>query len=468
MRTLIVFCSLLLALAGGAPLAGAAPGGNDAVTVTASGVSYVTRAGDTLSSIAQRLTTKPENWVALGKLNNIASDTSIPVGTAITIPTELLIDDPSEAKVVTLTGSIEARGADGKPVLLVLGAKITEGMQIDTGSNSFLTLALPDLSRISLPSNSRIRIAKLRSARYINSPRTEILLMRGRIESKVTPLEQSKGRFEIRTLHAVAGVRGTQFRVSISENGTATEVLSGRVEVATPGQGAGQTLRAGEGNLSDGKSAGKPVKLLPTPQLTEAPSRQAPAAAQFILSTIPGAQAYHVQIATDAEAQNIVMESHSSSPRLKLDGLPNGDYFARISAIDKLGLEGPASIHAFSLNVASQVQSREPAGPDAPYVDGSDNKQLVLKWKGAPGQKFNVQVSRDASFSWLIYNSKVDIAEARLPRPPFGTYYARVQAIQPDGSSTPYSLAQPFVVTDQWIIHEGNPVSVKGAGGAGR
>lgn len=462
MRTALVIFSFLLAIASGSSSAIAA--GNDGVTVTANGITYVTRAGDTLSGIAQRLTTKRDNWIQLSKLNNIGSDVNVPVGTPITIPTELLIDDPSEAKVVAITGNISAVAPEGKPVLLQLGAKITEGMQIDTGSNSFLTLALPDLSRISLPSNSRIRIAKLRNARYTNSPRTEILLMRGRVESRVSPLELNKGQFDIRTPQAVAGVRGTNFRVGIDESGaTVTEVLSGRVEVAKPGKAPGQLLHAGEGNVTDARGPGKPVTLLPTPQLAETPARASPAAAQFALTPIPGAAAYHVQIATDQEAHNILLEQRSSTTRLKLDGLPNGDYYARVSAIDRLGLEGPASIHAFSLTAAQAA--RDLGTPDAPFVDRNDTTQLTLKWKAAPGQKYNLQVSRDASFSWLIYSGKTDAPEVRLPRPAFGTYYARVQTVRADGVASPYSLAQPFIVTDQWIIHDGNPISSKDAAG---
>lgn len=471
MRTVAIFISFLLSLAGGLPVACAAPASNsaDTITINSAGIIYTTRAGDTLSGIAQRLTTKRENWVLLSKLNNIGSDFNIPVGTPITIPADILLDEPSEAKVVALTGNITAMAPEGKPVLLALGAKITEGMQIDTGNNSFLTMALPDQSRISLPSNSRIKIAKLRSTRYTNSPRTEIMLLRGRVESRVTPLEQSKGKFEIHTPHAVAGVRGTHFRVGVNENGTTgTEVLSGRVAVTKPGRAAAQTLHAGEGNVTDAQTVGRAVNLLPTPQLAETPARQGPAAAQFVLTPVAGATAYHVQIATDQEAQNILMENRSSATRMKLDGLPSGDYFARVSAIDRLGLEGPASTHAFTLT-AAQAAAKDLGTPDAPYVDRNDTKQLTLKWKAAPGQKYNVQVARDASFGWLIYSGRSDAPEVRLPRPPFGTYYARVQTIRPDGGISSYSLAQPFVVTDQWIIHDGNPVSAKeAAGGASR
>lgn len=459
MRTLITQLSFLLCLASGLPAAWAASDNtSDTITVNASGITYVARAGDTLSSIAQRLTTKKENWIALSKVNNIARDTGIPVGTAITIPAELLLDDPSEASVVALSGSITANNRDGSAVLLTLGAKITEGMQIETGGNSFLTLALPDKSRISLPSNSRIKIALLRTARYVHSPRAEIVLVRGKVESKVAPLEQNKGRFEVHTPLAVAGVRGTHFRVGIGDNGTGTEILSGLVAVGQAGKRPALTLRPGQGNIIDAKTVGKPVNLLPAPQLAIAPARLGLAAAQLALTPVAGAQAYHVQIAADQDAQNILTEAHSGGTHLTLDGLPNGDYYARISAIDKHGLEGPASTHAFTL--AAAMQSRL-SGPPAPYVERSDNRHITLKWMGSAGQKFTVQVARDPGFSWLVYNAKTDTAEIRLPRPAFGTYYARVQATGADGSVQPYSAVQSFIVTDQWVMNEVTPANAK-------
>jgi len=460
MRTIVFQFLLMLFLAGSLPAASA--NGNTAgqqVAVNRASIVYTTRTGDTMMSIAERFTTRIDNWAALSKLNNIGSDTAIPIGTSITIPADLLQDEPSEARVIAMSGSITASSQEGQPLLLGLGAKITEGMQIDTGNNSFLTLELPDQSRVSLPSNSRIRVAKLRMARYTKSPRTEILLLNGKVESKVAPLEQNKGRFEVRTPMAVAGVRGTQFRVGIGANGMATEVLSGNVEVARQNGRGNQYLHAGQGNISNTRAVGKPVNLLPTPQLAGAPTRQDESGAQFVLTAVPGAQRYHVQVATDQEAKNILLEGHANDTRLKLDGLPNGSYYARVSAIDKLGLEGPVSTHAFTLGAAQPVASG-PA-PAAPTVESSESRQLALRWNGTPGQQFTVQVARDPAFSWLVYSSKTTTPAARFPRPAFGTYYARVQLNNPDGSASPYSLAQPFVVTDQWIIHDGNPVNAR-------
>jgi predicted phage tail protein len=204
---------------------------------------------------------------------------------------------------------------------------------------------------------------------------------------------------------------------------------------------------------------GKAVDLLPSPQFADMPVRAGASGAQFALTTVQGAQAYHVQIATDQDAQNLIAETRGGT-RLAIDGLANGNYYARISAIDKLGLEGKASIYAFNLATAVQSQLN---GPAAPYVDRSNSRQVFLKWAGAPGQKFMVQVARDPAFSWLVYSIKTDTAEARVPRPAFGTYYARVQSLNADGSTGPYSAAQAFIVTDEWVMNDGMPNGAKQA-----
>jgi hypothetical protein len=70
-------------------------------------------------------------------------------------------------------------------------------------------------------------------------------------------------------------------------------------------------------------------------------------------------------------------------------------------------------------------------------------------------------VARDAQFTWLIFNANTSKAEAQLPRPPFGTYYARVQSVNADGSVNPFSAIQAIIVTDHWVINDGGPANSK-------
>lgn len=436
----------------------AAPG---SITIQPAGITYYAQGGDTLMSIAQRLTTKTGNWVALGNINRISKDSNIPIGTGIVIPTELLADEPTDATVIARNGSITATAADGRVMTIDIGSKVAEGMRITTGSNSFLTLSLADESRISIPSNSNVLLAKLRKSLYTASPRTEVKLLRGRVVSRVSPLDSNKGRFEVRTPASVAGVRGTHFRVGMNGDKVATEVLDGHVAVGSLQKPEARMLDSVKGNIIAGNSIGQPVDLLPAPQLAGTPYRQN-GNAQFALAPIKGARAYHVQLAQDSETLHMLAEAKSNSQDVVLENIQEGNYFAQISAIDELGLEGMPRTLAVTIKNRMPPQ-KEGALQDAPSVANNYSKELELRWNGSATQKYNIQVARDVEFTWLLFNSTVTGNEIKLPRPSFGTYFARVQSVNADGSSNPFSSAQTLIVTDQWIINDGHPVRSKEA-----
>lgn len=433
-----------------------APG---SITVHPSGITYYAQLGDTLISIAQRWTSKTGNWVALGKINQVNKDSNIPIGSPIVIPTELLADEASEATVIARNGLITATSADGSSTALNIGSKIVEGMKINTGANSFMTMALVDASRISLPSNSSVLIAKLRKALYTGSPRTEIKLLRGRVVSRVTPLDTNKGRFEVRTPFSVAGVRGTHFRVSLDNGKARTEVLDGLVAVGSLRAPETRMLALAKGNVITPDVIGPAIDLLPAPQLASTPYRQ-DGAAKFVLAPIADARSYHVQIAQDAEMLHMLAEAGSNTRELVISDIREGNYFVRIAAIDKFGLEGMPRTLAVTINNRSEAEQELPTQA-APSVAHSDQKELALRWPGSASQKYNVQVARDLEFSWLLFTSSLTGNEIKLPRPSFGTYFARVQSINADGSSNPFSSAQTLIVTDQWIINDGQPLPPK-------
>ena len=429
------------------------------LTVAADSITYRTQPGDTLSSIAGRFTSATDNWAQLGKLNGITRNTSIAVGTAIRIPVPLLADVASQAQVVALFGTVSIGTGDGHFSPLQNGSVVTEGGELRTAANSFLTLALPDGSRVSIPSNSHIKIAKLRTARFTKSPRTVITIVSGNVEAQVSPLQQNQGHFEIKSTLATAGVRGTQFRVGVAPNGaTHTELLSGVVELSRNGSAEHSTLHKGEGELVSSTGLGAILPLLAAPELSQATLLPGKNSAQFNLAALGGASAYHVQVATDAEGQNTIAEARAGMPRVLVDGISPGAYFVQISAIDQHGLEGYAQRIPVTLaRVAQSSPTVVANGVSAPWIDGSDSRQLRLKWRSPQAGEYQVQVAHDIDFSWLKFNASAQRTEISLPRPPFGTYFVRVRRINPDGLVGPYSAVQSIIVTDQWIIPDGEP-----------
>lgn len=463
----------------GAPVAGAVgatplPSGN--VVVGTASITYFAQAGDTLMSIAAQFTNQVANWQAIGKLNRINRDSAIPIGAAILIPGELLGDTPAKATVVAMTGTILASTAEGAVTRLGLGATVIEGTRVETGNNSFLTLALADQSRISVPSNSRVQLAMLRTTRFLNSPRTRILLLHGRVESRVAPLEINRGRFEVRTPLSVAGVRGTHFRVALMDampaRSMATETLQGKVAVATLPNAAAPdalVLSAGKGNITDAHHAGPAIDLLPPPRLATGDAGRAEfPASQIAILSVAGARGYHLQIATDPELLNLVAETRSASSTLAIEGVPDGSYYTALSAIDRFGLEGIASTQAITLRTGAAAAGAASTPPGPPSVSGSDDTTLLLRWAATPGTPMRLQLARDSDFSFLLASRISASGEARIARPPFGTYYARVELLDPAGNVRASSLAQALIVTDQWIINDGLPVAVRQHGAPGR
>lgn len=515
-----------------------------ALQVGAATITYRAQQGDTLSVIADQLTGNKSNWAELAKLNHIGNDRAIPIGTAIIIPVALLPDDPSSAQVAAMSGSIDATGADGRPITLSIGTTLTEGAIVNTGSNSFLTLSLPDQSHIAIPSNSQVKLSKLRSARYTKSPRTEITLLKGRVESKVSPLEKNKGRFEVHSPLAVAGVRGTDFRVDLVGDKVLTEVLSGGVAVAKKDKPAALTLRAGQGNITNTKGVGKAVALLPQPEFSGRPQLQERPTVRFTVNPVSGAGGYRAQVATDASLRNIISEAESATPEIKINGLEDGKYFVRVTALDQAGLQGKPLISAFTLKARpeppisiepknksrsenltfswAEVSSAQAyhlqvasdagfshviideaalstaqfnagklalgdyywrvativdtaAGRDqGPYGDAQAfsllpalqipkiadalDGDLSFRWTGEPGQKFVVEIGRDAAFASLLLTQDTVTPEINVPRPASGAYFIRIKAIDPDGYVSPFSPAQKVYIGSRWVTSDGSPL----------
>ncbi|MFZ6754117.1 FecR domain-containing protein [Undibacterium sp. Dicai25W] len=416
------------------------------VLATPPDMTYFAQQGDTLSSIAKRFTDKALNWTILGKRNHIADDRAIPIGTAILIPLELLPEEESEAKVLAFAGNPTYKPVNGADTPLAIGTVVKEGAQIFTGKNGFITLSFPDNSRVSIPSNSQISFAKLRKTKYTASPRTEISLLEGKVESHVSSLTSNKGRFEVRSPLAVAGVRGTHFRVGVTTAGTANEVLEGGVAVNNPSlkKSTGIILPAGKGNIISASNVGKAVDLLPAPKLSEQYLMQVRPTIQFLIDKSEAATGYHVQISRDAQALDVLTENTFKDTRFKFDGVADGAYFVRIAAIDQYGLEGIPLTKAFTLK----------ARPEPPFTVQPKNKirndKTDFVWTEASNaESYHLQVAKDDQFKDIVLDqSNLKDVQFSSDAIKAGNYFWRIATvvIQKDGKSDqgPFSDPQAF------------------------
>jgi hypothetical protein len=134
-------------------------------------------------------------------------------------------------EVSFLEGSATRTPEKGKPAPLAVKGTVEQGDVIETGAAGKLEITLSDKSVVRLGPSSKLTLDEAAFTDTSRSFKGTLLL--GRVWSKVKEkLGSSERTFEIRTERAVAGVRGTIFRVETERKAMLVRVYEGTVAVA--------------------------------------------------------------------------------------------------------------------------------------------------------------------------------------------------------------------------------------------
>jgi hypothetical protein len=357
--------------------------------------------GDTLIGLGKRYLVDPKRWPELVRANALPNPNRIATGALVRIPLRLMRVDSVPAQVVSVTGaarSADSATAEPNPVALLPGQTVPEGGEVLTGPDGHVTIRLVDGTLLRLRPDSRLQVRESNRLRDVNSVRSGAKLRQGRVEVEAAPAPSGRPGFSIETPQGVLGVRGTEFRVSVDGTATDTkgEVLGGAVAFSGQANQAGERVGAGFGTLigATGK-VDPPVRLLPQPDVAALPSLQERLLMRFALTALPGASAYHAQIARDAGFDQVVADQKSSTPELKFAALPDGDYVLRVRGVDAKGLEGLDADHRFRLKARP-----EPPLPAAPAPRAAIfGNQVELAWAANPEAKnYRLRLARTADF----------------------------------------------------------------------
>ncbi|HWJ68900.1 MAG TPA: FecR domain-containing protein [Sphingobium sp.] len=362
----------LLGLAAGAPAL--AQGGRPALEGPADHVRYTIRKGDTLYDLAERYFVRLEDYRAVQRLNHIADPYRIPIGRVITVPMRLVRIEPLAARLIAARGTVRVQ-VEARDLPVRVGMPIAIGTRLETGENGFLTIALPNGSRTTLPTRSALVVRQLRRIPLIDAVDYDLEVAAGKVETEATPINPGKGDLRVRTPRAVSAVRGTRFRVGYAEERSSTEVLVGAVAVGTAGGrrgDAGTQITGGFGAYvaTDGTVASE--ALLPPVALIEPGKVQTEDAVTLALAPVPTAQAYHVQIGADAGFVDMMAEQMVTEPMARFTDIPNGNWFVRATAISATGLEGLYQSYAMKRSLATLEASAQ-----------GDLALMRFRWSGA-------------------------------------------------------------------------------------
>ncbi|MEE2959865.1 MAG: FecR family protein [Myxococcota bacterium] len=134
--------------------------------------------------------------------------------------------------VIFLTGKAEVSIDKKSWSKLVVNNVIFYGTHLRTKKGTRMEIKLGNGSRIRLAPNSQIFLSDPQGRIKGRKPGMSIQLTVGKIWSKVRALMGAQDNFEVKTTHAVAGVRGTSFNVAVDNKGTSVNVFEGKVLVS--------------------------------------------------------------------------------------------------------------------------------------------------------------------------------------------------------------------------------------------
>jgi hypothetical protein len=145
-----------------------------------------------------------------------------------------LAADSRTAQVSALEGKA-SRARGGAASALSVGASVGQGDTIATEQESRLELKFSDASVIRIGAKAKLQLTEAHFGGGPSKRKLTARLFFGNLWAKVTSAIQGDQKFAVETENAVAGVRGTTFRVDArSDKSVLVSVYDGAVAVAKP------------------------------------------------------------------------------------------------------------------------------------------------------------------------------------------------------------------------------------------
>ncbi len=326
---------------------------------------YIIKPGDTLIGFGSRYLNDPKDYLRLKGLNRLSNANLLQPGRKLLVPYGLLKFTPISAQIVAHSGEVSIRNGAGR-LSPSVGLAVQENMSFETGRTGFVTMALANGSRVSVPSLSQFRVIRLRRYVLTGGDDIDFSVDKGRAETAVSPVKDKASRFRLRTPSAVSAVRGTQFRVGFDADAKASvsEVIEGSVAVGSQTTGKELAIPGGFGVAVSRTGDLNKEKLLPPPALIDPGTTQQGPDVRFTVRPSPAEKGYSVQISKDAGFVDIIASERSPSPAVTFAELPNGRYFVRAMAVAESGLEGLSETTSFRRQQASASAEPVPGMAD--------------------------------------------------------------------------------------------------------
>ena len=402
---------------------------------------YKVKPGDKLVDIAKDYMKKPGDWERLQKENGVLDPKRLQPGTQIGVAVDKLKQGEPSAEAALVHGEVQKLDASGKSLgKLSSGDKLTMGDTIQTGARSTLTIRFADDSRMLVTENSKITLASLVNYGKTGMADTKVQVHSGGTDSQVTPQKGPGAKYEVKTPVVNLAVRGTGFRIRVDESSGLTRAEVSEGAVAAQGDGSNALIPKGFGLVGEaGKPIGKPVALLPPPNLAASQPQIERIPLGFEWQPLGDVQNYRLQLlALVAGREAIIFDDLSPLNKVQWEDLPNGDYQLRVRGVDTNSLEGENAVRPF--RVFAHPQPPELVAPA--QAQSRAGGKVAFKWEpNEEVHQYLFELAEDAAFTRPV--AKVpnipSSSQGILLPLPSGQYFWRVASLTERGELGPYS-----------------------------
>ncbi|MCP4595224.1 FecR domain-containing protein [Neptuniibacter sp.] len=402
--------------------------------------------GDTLSEFSEKYLYRISYWKQLQSINNIQDPKRIPENTKLRVPISWIRTQPAAAKLVETSGNVQFKQHQQDIFSAAESAqKIQLGDELKTGPQSSALIRFADGSDVLVLQNSLVSFNHMTAYGDTGMVDSRIRLLQGDVQTQVEKQQGGGSRFEIHTPAAVSAVRGTEFRISFSEQSKSSsiEVLEGGVAVR--GGKTTRLIKSGYGTrVEKDKTPLKPKKLLEPPALKSLPVPIEQIGAQLNWSKDKQARSYRALISTTENFSSVLWDQTSERNNLTLPDLKDGDYFLQLRSIDQHGIQGKPWISELTLN--ARPQPPFPMLPNKGAVIRGETPQL--EWTNSEdAESYMLEIATDEGFTQLISKEQLShtLAQPSEATEP-GTYFWRLASIATDGEQGPYSDIRSLTV----------------------
>ncbi len=323
-------------------------------------LTYEIKQGENLSVLASKYLEGDNALDQILKINNHNKPNSIPVGTEILLPKSLLKYNASTAVVSKLSCN-NAFLVNNNAKVLAIGTVLSEDDIVKVPAGCEVGVTLEDGSNINLVSGTLLKFKTLRISQIQKSPQVDFELMNGRVDVEVVKRAKGDASFEVHTPKALAGVRGTQFRVGFDEqkNTSQVEVKTGIVAAKGEANDSSAALTENQGiPISEDGLAGA-IETLPfSPTFLSIEKQNTAAQFNIKFQADQNAVRHILRQSQDATFNQILNDHLVDIPQIELNQLNSNAVFYQWISLTKSGLQGNSSEYAICKADSAQQSDR--------------------------------------------------------------------------------------------------------------